>query len=184
VVDMNGDTLDLLDAVRSAAGLASRIDPDTPLIVLTGRSDAIHRVRLLECGGDDVIAKPFTYPELRARIAALLRRAEARSAPRARHIGPLTIDVPGREVRIGDRPVDLSAKEYELLLALSSDPTRVFTREELLRDVWGFRSGCRTRTLDSHAHRLRRKLSPSGALKLVVNVWGVGYRLCDQALLS
>ena len=184
VVDINGDTLDLLDAVRSATGLASRVDPDTPVIALTGRSDAIHRIRLLERGGDDVVAKPFAYPELRARIAAVLRRAEARSAPRLRRIGPLTIDVAGREVRVDERSVELSAKEYELLLALSNDPARVFTREELLRDVWGFRSPCRTRTLDSHAHRLRRKLSDSGAGKLVVNVWGVGYRLCDQALLA
>jgi DNA-binding response OmpR family regulator len=140
VIDINGDTLDLVDAVRSATGLASRVDPDTPLIALTGQSDAIHRIRLLERGGDDVVAKQFTYPELRARIAALLRRSEARSAPRLRRIGPLTIDVPGREVRVDEQPVDLSAKEYELLLALSNDPARVFTREELLRDVWGFRS--------------------------------------------
>jgi DNA-binding response OmpR family regulator len=184
VVDINGDTLDLVDAVRSATGLASRVDPDTPLIALTGRSDAIHRIRLLERGGDDVVAKPFTYPELRARIAALLRRSEVRSAPLLRRIGPLTIDVPSREVRVGDQTVDLSAKEYELLLTLSNDPARVFTREELLRDVWGFRGPVRTRTLDSHAHRLRRKLSPSGSVKLVVNVWGVGYRLCAQAVLS
>lgn len=94
------------------------------------------------------------------------------------------IDVPGRQVRVDDEPVELSAKEYELLLALSSDPTRVFTREELLRDVWGFPTPCRTRTLDSHAHRLRHKLSQSGAGTLVVNVWGVGYRLCDQALIA
>src|SRR5205823_6860070 len=71
VVDINGDTLELLDAIRSATGLASRIDPDTPLIALTGQSDAIHRIRLLERGGDDVVAKPFAYPELRARIAAM-----------------------------------------------------------------------------------------------------------------
>jgi DNA-binding response OmpR family regulator len=139
---------------------------------------------LLERGGDDVVAKPFTYPELRARIAALLRRSEARRAPRLRRIGSLAIDVLGREVRVDDELVELSAKECELLLALSNDPARVFTREELLRDVWGFRSPCRTRTLDSHAHRLRRKLGDSGAGKLVVNVWGVGYRLCDQALVA
>lgn len=184
VVDVNGETLALLDAVRSASGLASRIDPDTPLIVLTGHADAIHRIRMLERGGDDVIAKPFTYPELRARIAAMLRRTRQRPASRLRRVGPVTIDVPSREVRVDDQPVELSAKEYELLLALSSDPTRVFTREELLRDVWGFRSPGRTRTLDSHAHRLRRKLSSSGGAKLVVNVWGVGYRLCDQALVG
>ena len=73
----------------------------------------------------------------------------------------------------------LSAKEYELLVALAADPQRVYTREELLRSVWGFRSLGRTRTLDSHASRLRRKLCDGRAEKLVVNVWGVGYRLCD-----
>jgi DNA-binding response OmpR family regulator len=83
VIDINSDTLDLLDAIRSATGLPSRVNPDTPLIALTSRSDAIHRIRLLERGGDDMVAKPFTYPELRAGIAAL---------------------------------VELSAKEYELLL--------------------------------------------------------------------
>lgn len=184
VVDINGETLDLVDAVRSASGLASRIDPDTPLIVLTAQGDAVHRIRLLERGGDDVVAKPFAYPELRARIEAVLRRTRQAPSSRVRRIGPVTIDVPGREVRVADRRVELSAKEYELLLALSADPSRVFTREELLRDVWGFRSPGRTRTLDSHAHRLRHKLSPPGAAKLVVNVWGVGYRLCDQAMLG
>ena len=184
VVDVNGETLALLDAVRSASGLASRIDPHTPLVVLTGKTDAVHRVRLLDRGGDDVVAKPFAYPELRARIAALLRRTKQRPASRLRRIGPVTIDVPGREVRVEDRPVDLSAKEYELLLALSSDPTRVFRREELLRDVWGFRSPVHTRTLDSHAHRLRHKLTEPTPAKLVVNVRGVGYRLCDKALLA
>jgi DNA-binding response OmpR family regulator len=184
IIDVNGDTLAVLDAVRSADGVASRVDPATPILVLTERPDAVHRVRLLERGGDDVIGKPFSYPELRARIAAVLRRSDPQARSRFRRVGSLTIDVPGREVRVGEQRVDLSAKEYELLLALSGDPTRVFTREELLRDVWGFRTPGRTRTLDSHAHRLRRKLSISGQAKLVVNVWGVGYRLCDQALLT
>ena len=184
IIDVNGETLHLLDAVRSADGLASRVDPGTPIIVLTERPGAVHRVRLLERGGDDVIAKPFSYPELRARIGAILRRSEPRARSRFRRIGSLAIDVPGREVRVGEQRVELSAKEYELLLALSGDPARVFTREELLRDVWGFRSPGRTRTIDSHAHRLRRKLAAAGSARLVVNVWGVGYRLCDPALLG
>ncbi|MGB2953111.1 MAG: winged helix-turn-helix domain-containing protein, partial [Gaiellaceae bacterium] len=78
----------------------------------------------------------------------------------------------------------LAAKEYELLLKLASDPQRVFTKEELLRDVWGFRSLGRTRTLDSHASRLRRKLGQAGADACVLNVWGVGYRLLDGASAS
>ena len=116
----------MLDAVRSASGLASRIDPDTPMIALTNKADTIHRIRLLDRGGDDVVTKPFAYPELRARIAALLRRTKQRPASRIRRVGPIAIDVPGREVRVEDEQVELSAKEYELLLALSSDPTRVF----------------------------------------------------------
>ena len=184
VVDVNGETLDLVDAVRFGDELANNVDPDTPMIVLTSRPDTLHRVRVLERGGDDVIAKPFSYPELRARIAGLLRRSEARRAPRIRRIGPIAIDAVARQVRVGETPVDLSAKEYELLLALAADPLRVFTREELLRDVWGFRTPVRTRTVESHAFRLRHKLAAAGAGRLVVNVWGVGYRLCDPALVG
>ena len=80
-------------------------------------------------------------------------------------------------VRLGDRPLRLAQKEYELLLALAREPDRVFTKAELLRDVWGYRVPGRTRTLDSHASRLRRKLRQAGAGELVDNVWGVGYRL-------
>jgi len=79
-------------------------------------------------------------------------------------------------VTVGERPVRLANKEFALLAALASDPTRVFTKEELLRDVWGFRSLGRTRTLDSHASRLRIKL---GGGRWVINCWGVGYRLID-----
>jgi len=179
LVDVNGDTLSLIDALRSGERLASRADPDTPVIALGRDADRLQRIRLLDRGSDDVVKKPFAYPELRARIAAVLRRSEARNASRTLRAGPLTIDTAGRDVRIGERRLKLSAKEYELLVALASDPHRVFTREELLRGVWGFRCMGRTRTLDSHASRLRRKLCDGRAEKLVVNVWGVGYRLCD-----
>ncbi|MGN6167259.1 MAG: response regulator transcription factor [Solirubrobacteraceae bacterium] len=180
LVDVNGDTLSLIDALRCGEGLAGRADPDTPVIALGRDADRLQRIRLLDRGSDDVVKKPFAYPELRARIAAVLRRSRTTSrGARLVRVGSLLIDTAGRDVRIGERRLQLSAKEYELLVALASDPHRVFTREELLRGVWGFRCMGRTRTLDSHASRLRRKLCDGRAEKLVVNVWGVGYRLCD-----
>ena len=96
--------------------------------------------------------------------------------------GPIVIDVRSRQVRVSDRLVELSAKEYDLLVALAGEPTRVFTREELMRGVWGLQTFGHTRTLDSHASRLRRKLCGDGPDKLVINVWGVGYRLIDGEL--
>jgi DNA-binding response OmpR family regulator len=149
--------------------------------VLSRDADRLQRIRMLERGGDDVVRKPFAYPELRARIAAVLRRSEIRRGARILRAGPIVIDVRSREVRVFDRLVVLSDKEYQLLVALAGEPTRVFTRAELLRGVWGHQSFGHTRTLDSHASRLRRKLCGEGHDKLVINVWGVGYRLIDGA---
>jgi DNA-binding response OmpR family regulator len=181
LVDVNGQTLALLDAIRSGDGVAGRVDPDTPLIVLSRDADRLQRIRVLERGGDDVVRKPFAYPELRARIAALLRRSQIGRGARVLRAGPIVIDVRTRDVRVSGRPVVLSAKEYQLLVALAGEPTRVFTREELLRSIWGADTFGRTRTLDSHASRLRRKLCGEADDKLVVSVWAVGYRLCDPA---
>ncbi len=177
LVDINGQTLEFLDAIRSGESLAGRADPDTPLIVLSRDADRLQRIRLLERGGDDIVKKPFAYPELRARVAAVLRRSELRRGTRIMRAGLIVIDVRSREVSVFDRPVDLTAKEYDLLVTLAGEPARVFTREELLRGVWGFQSLVPTRTLDSHASRLRRKLADAGAPGMIVNVWGVGYRL-------
>jgi DNA-binding response OmpR family regulator len=185
VVDVNGQTLALLDTVRAGEGIAGRADPDTPMIVLSRDADQLQRIRMLERGGDDVVKKPFAYPELRARIRAVLRRSQtARRGRRMLRAGSILIDVRSREVRVGERPVELSALEYQLLLTLAGEPDRVFTRQELLRSVWGYEPAMRTRTLDSHAYRLRRKLCDGTHEKLVVNVWGVGYRLMDRAITS
>jgi DNA-binding response OmpR family regulator len=181
LVDVNGRTLEFVDAIRSGEGLAGRVNPDTPLIVLSRDADRLQRIRVLERGGDDIIKKPFAYPELRARIAAVLRRCELRRRTSILRAGPIAIDVRSREVRVFDRTVELSAKEYDLLVTLAGEPTRVFTRAELLRGVWGLQTFGHTRTLDSHASRLRRKLCGDGHDKLVINVWGVGYRLVDGA---
>jgi DNA-binding response OmpR family regulator len=177
VCDVNGDTLGLLDAVRSADGLASRVDPNTPLIILTGHRDALARVRYLERGGDDVLRKPFRYAELLARINAVLRRAYEPSPGRLLRVGTLHIDTTARAVRVGEAAVELAAKEYALLVHLARDPRKVFTKHELLRDVWGFRASGATRTLDAHAIRLRHKLSAAGGGSWIQNIWGVGYRL-------
>jgi DNA-binding response OmpR family regulator len=182
LVDVNGQTLELLDAIRSGEGLAGRADPDTPLIVLSREADRLQRIRVLERGGDDIVRKPFAYPELRARIGAVLHRSALRRSARILRAGPIVIDLRSREVRVGERPVELSAKEYDLLITLAGEPSRVFTRAELMRAVWGPRTFGHTRTLDSHASRLRRKLCGEGDEKLVINVWGVGYRLLDPAL--
>ena len=180
LVDVNGQTLVLLDAIRCGDGVAGRVDPDTPLIVLSRDADRLQRIRVLERGGDDVVRKPFAYPELRARIAALLRRSQVGRGARVLRAGPIMIDARSRQVRVSGRPVELSAKEYLLLVTLAAEPTRVFTREELLRSIWGRDTFGHTRTLDSHASRLRRKLRGEVDETLVVNVWGVGYALCDR----
>ena len=150
---------------------------NVPLILLGHpEADAVDRVRAFARGADDYVAKPFVYDELLARIRAVLRRASPWSRDRLQ-LGQLRIDRATRRVTIRGRDVTLSGKEYELLAKLASEPQRVFTKDELLRDVWGFRSHARTRTLDCHASRLRRKLAGAGGGPYVLNVWGVGYRL-------
>ena len=173
--------LDLVRAVRESDGLASRVDPNTPMLVLSGRGEEIDRVRGFERGADDYVAKPFSYGEVRLRVHALLRRAQGRRGRGRIRDGPLEIDPEAREVRVAGARIDLSQKEYALLRALAADPSRVCTKEELLRTIWGFRSLGTTRTLDSHACRLRAKLRAHGG-RWVVNVWGVGYRLLDEAV--
>jgi DNA-binding response OmpR family regulator len=169
--------LDVLRDVRAADGATSKFDPELPIIVLSGRGSEHDRVRGLREGADDYVVKPVHYPELAARVAAVLRRHRGpREGPR--RVGDLVIDPATRSVQVGGRAIELANKEFALLRALASDPTRVFTKEELLRDVWDFRSLGRTRTLDSHASRLRRKLDPQHA-RFVVNCWGIGYRLID-----
>ncbi|HEV2820478.1 MAG TPA: response regulator transcription factor [Solirubrobacteraceae bacterium] len=179
----DGSGFELVDRVREADGLVSRIDPRTPLMVVSARNAEIDRVRGFQRGCDDYVGKPFSYPELKGRIDALLRRVNHRRAHGRLRVGPLVIDPPAREVRLRERLIELSAKEFALLRALAVEPARVLTKEELLRGVWGFRSLGQTRTLDSHACRLRQKLGVDGD-RFVINVWGVGYRLVDGPVAS
>jgi DNA-binding response OmpR family regulator len=152
-------------------------DRDVPVIVLgQQQADAVDRVRAFADGCDDYLGRPFHYEELVWRIRAILRRT-ARRLPDVLEAGGIVVDRTTRCVSVDGRLVPLPGKEYELLLTLAAEPTRVFTKDELLRDVWGFRSAGRTRTLDSHASRLRRKLAAVSDTPYVLNEWGVGYRL-------
>jgi DNA-binding response OmpR family regulator len=173
----NGSSgLDVLDRVRAADGLGTRIDPSLPVIVLTGRGAETDRVRGFARGADDFVVKPFFYAELLARVRAVLRRSDGRPAMGALRVGELALDPATRLVRVGDRPVQLSAKEFALLHALARQPMRVYSKAELLRDVWGYLSQGQTRTVDAHACRLRKKL---GGPRWIVSVRGVGYRLVE-----
>lgn len=176
----DGNGLRVLDRVRSADGLASRIDPDLPVLVLSGRSGDVDRVRGFARGADDYLVKPFAYAELVARVRAILRRASGRPLRGVVRVGELTIDPSRRAVRLGDERVELSAKEFALLQALAAEPTRVVSKAELLRDVWGYATMGATRTVDAHACRLRTRLS-GGSRPYVLNVRGVGYRLVEAA---
>ncbi|MBA2342785.1 MAG: response regulator transcription factor [Thermoleophilaceae bacterium] len=175
----DGNGLLLLDRVRSADGLASRIDPDMPVIVVTGRTGEADRVRGFIRGADDYVVKPFSYSELLlGRVRAVLRRTKGRPQRGIMRVGGLTIDPLTRACRLDGQPVHLSAKEFALVQALAADPTRVFGKAELLRDVWGYLSIGNSRTLDAHACRVRKKLAASSRPWLV-NVRGVGYKLTE-----
>jgi DNA-binding response OmpR family regulator len=179
----DGDGLELAGRIRSADRLRPAVDCDLPIIAVPETSSVLDRIRALDRGCDDCVGRSeIVYAELRARVAALLRRRRRRAAPARLRVGGLTIDVGARQVWAGGTAVRLSNKEFSLLLVLAGDPWRVFQRAELMATVWGWSDGgstaTRTRTLDSHASRLRRKLSRDGTA-YVVNVWGVGYRLLE-----
>jgi DNA-binding response OmpR family regulator len=171
--------LEVVRRVRAADGAVSRIDPDLAVLVLSGRCGEVDRVRAFEAGADDFVAKPYSYAELRGRVGALLRRTERRRRPSRVRIGALEIDPASRDVRLAGRRIELTQKEFALLRVLAGEPTTVHTKDALLRSVWGYRSRGTTRTLDSHACRLRAKLGAGGD-RFVLNVWGVGYRLIDD----
>src|SRR5215218_2210101 len=175
----DGHGLDVLDRVRASDGMASRIDPELPVIVVSGRGADADRVRSFERGADDHIVKPVVYSELLGRIRAVLRRAECRPQRGVLRVAGLTIDPVTRTVLLNDQPVHLSVKEFALLQRLADEPERVYSKNDLLRDVWGYLSIGKTRTVDAHACRLRKKLQAISDRRWVVNVRGVGYRLTD-----
>jgi DNA-binding response OmpR family regulator len=172
--------LDLLQEIRSSPqdpAEDQRWDKHLPAIVFGSGSRQIDLLRAFDAGADDFLARSTPYLELRARLRALLRRAEGPRRMRLLRVGQLVIDTHARTVCIADAHIDLSRMEYELLLHLARTPASVCSKQELLRVVWHHPTNACTRTVDSHASRLRRKLYNAGAHGFVVNVWGVGYRL-------
>jgi DNA-binding response OmpR family regulator len=158
---------------------ALRARSDVPIIVITARGDEVDRVVGLELGADDYVVKPFGFRELTARIRAVARRAGGRaSEPAVVRVGPLEVDVRGHHVTVDGRTIELTAKEFDLLALLASDPGAVRTRREILEEVWDPHWYGPTKTLDVHMASLRKKLGDPG---LVETVRGVGFRLRSEA---
>jgi DNA-binding response OmpR family regulator len=150
-------------------------DRPVPVLMLTARGEEADVLVGLGVGADDYMTKPFSPRELVARIKALLRRVERRPAPagEAVQVGALRVDPQARKVTLNDEPVHLTPTEFDLLRVLAARPGAVHTREQLLAEVWGWRDGSGTRTVDSHVRGLRRKLGAD----LVRTVHGIGYAL-------
>jgi DNA-binding response OmpR family regulator len=153
---------------------------ETPILMLTARSEDIDRIVGLELGADDYLTKPFNPRELAARVKAILRRSDpsVRGA-RPMDVGTLRVDPRRRDAYVGDRRLDLRPREFDLLAALARDPGVVWSRDDLLSSVWGTDFPGETRTVDVHVSELRRKLAADGPP--IETVKGVGYRLVPPA---
>ena len=159
---------------------AIRRTADTPVIMLTARTDDVDAIVGLELGADDYVTKPFNPRALVARVKAILRRTDGTvRLGRPIEVGSLRIDPRRREVLVGGRPVELRAREFDLLAALARDPGVVLTRDALLEDVWGTDFPGETRTVDVHVSEVRKKLGADGPS--IESVRGVGYRLVADA---
>jgi two-component system response regulator MtrA len=162
------DGIDVCRQIRAESG--------TPIVMLTARGDTVDVVLGLECGADDYIVKPFKPKELVARMRARLRRNDAPTTETL-HIGDVSIDVAGHVVSRDDQVIQLTPLEFDLLAALARKPGQVFTREQLLEQVWGYRHAADTRLVNVHVQRLRAKVERDpDQPQLVLTVRGVGYK--------
>ncbi len=166
------DGIEVCKSIRAESGV--------PIVMLTAKTDTVDVVLGLESGADDYVVKPFKAKELVARIRTRLRRLED-AKPEILHIGDLTIDVAGHSVRRGDKTIELTPLEFDLLVCLTRKPWQVFSREVLLQEVWGYRHPADTRLVNVHVQRLRSKIEhdPENP-ELVLTVRGVGYKACDD----
>jgi DNA-binding response OmpR family regulator len=177
VLDLGLPDLDGLDVTR-----ALRKESNVPIIMLTARGEETDKLIGLELGADDYLTKPFSPKELVARIRAVLRRAEMPPADEALlRVGEVTLDVPRMRVTLGQRPIELTPTEFELLAALARQPGRIFTRAQLLDAVHGVAFESYERAIDAHIKNIRRKLEPNPREpRYVLTVYGVGYKFADE----
>ncbi len=159
----------------------------TPILMLTSKSSEVDRVLGLELGADDYLTKPFSIVELIARVKAIFRRVDALEAaparkPKAIVNGDLSIDVDRRHVTLAGRTIELTAKEFDLLVFFASQPGRVFKREQLLDKVWGYSHSGYEHTVNAHINRLRNKIEQDSANpRYILTVWSVGYKFAEPA---
>ena len=179
ILDLRLPGIDGLEICRSLRQRSEYV----PILMLTSKSSELDRVVGLELGADDYVTKPFSVLELMARVKAILRRAElsknlSKTPLRETRIGCVTIDPASRSVTVRGDPVELTAKEFDLLLHFASNPGRVYRRAELLDSVWGYGHAGYEHTVNSHINRLRSKIENDPAHpELIVTVWGVGYKI-------
>jgi two-component system, OmpR family, response regulator RegX3 len=183
VLDLRLPRLSGMEVCRRA-----RAHSSVPILMLTARDAEVDRVLGLEVGADDYVTKPFSMPELLARVRALLRRREldrAQTRPSSYTVGDLVLDLEGQHARIGDRTVHLTASEFRLLAQLAREPGRVFTRREIMQHLWRSNFVADERACDVHVSNVRRKIEVDPAHpRRLVTVRGVGYQLLPAASTS
>ncbi len=184
VLDLMLPDMDGLDVCRELR----RREDYLPILMLTARSGEVDRVLGLELGADDYLTKPFSVREMVARVKAILRRVDRMAADagsgesKPLDFADLRIDCEKRLVRVKDRPVNLTAKEYDLLLHFARHPGHVYTRGQILDQVWGYGEGTYEHTVNSHINRLRGKIEDDPSQpRFIQTVWGVGYRFFDPS---
>ena len=179
-------TLPTMDGIEICKRL--RLKKNTPIIMLTAKSEEIDRVLGLEIGADDYITKPFSIRELLARIKAVMRRSEIKVS-KEQSSSSITaegiyIDIDKRKVLLGDQKIELSPKEFELLVLMASNPGRNYTRTELLNMIWGYNFEGYEHTVNSHINRLRAKIEFDMAYPtFILTTWGVGYKFNEDIVI-
>lgn len=178
--------LDLMLPVYDGLSVCRKIreTSDVPIIMLTAKGEGSDKLLGFEYGTDDYMTKPFDILELKARMKVILKRshqaAESESSPSVLTCGKLKVDLIKRTVRVGDRTPELTAKEFDLFVMLMSNPGRVFSRDQLLEQVWGYGYPGDIRTVDVHIRRIREKIETDDAApEYIITKWGVGYFFSD-----